>query len=131
MPSSRTRDSWGLARRTAGVASVLLAGVLLWAYGVLFVEGGSMEPALHAGDVLVFRRSSAGLCGGDLVVFEHRDALVVHRVVATLTDGTIRTQGDANRSVDAEPVTQGAVRGEVVAVVPVGCWADGVVGSAD
>jgi len=131
MPSRLTSDTWGLVRRVTGIVSVLVAAVLLWAYGVLFVEGGSMEPALHAGDVLVFRRSSAGLSGGDLVVFVHRDALVVHRVVAMLTDGTIRTRGDANGSLDAEPVTPGAVRGEVVAVIPAGRWADGVVGLAD
>lgn len=79
-----------------------------------------MEPALHAGDLIVYRRTGAILTQGDLVVFEHRGTLVVHRVVGVLKDGAVRTRGDANDVVDAEPVPAAAVRGEVALTVPAG-----------
>jgi signal peptidase I len=86
---------------------------------VILVAGGSMEPALTAGDLLVYRRGAA-IEPGDLVLFEHRDSLVVHRVVSTLRGGRLRTRGDANDTLDAAPVDSDAVRGEVVLVVPSG-----------
>lgn len=79
-----------------------------------------MEPALHAGDLIVYRRTGAALTQGDLVVFEHRGTLVVHRVAGVLRDGALRTRGDANDVVDAEPVPASAVRGEVALTVPAG-----------
>lgn len=79
-----------------------------------------MEPALHAGDVIVYRRTGAVLAQGDLVVFEHRDSLVVHRVAGVLRGGALRTRGDANDVVDAEPVPASAVRGEVAFTIPAG-----------
>lgn len=79
-----------------------------------------MEPALHAGDVIVYRRVGATLDQGDLVVFEHRGTLVVHRVAGVLRTGALRTRGDANDVMDAEPVPPDAIRGEVALTVPAG-----------
>jgi hypothetical protein len=56
----------------------------------------------------------------DLVVFEHRDTLVVHRVAGLLRDGALRTRGDANDVVDPGEVAAADLRGEVVLVLPVG-----------
>lgn len=105
------------------VAEVMLAVTLValgWTHGVLYVEGGSMEPALHAGDLIVYRRMGAVFGRGDMVVFEHDGTLVVHRVAGVLRDGALRTRGDANHVVDGEPVPASAVRGEVALTVPVG-----------
>ena len=87
-------------------------------HGVLLVQGSSMEPSVSSGDVIVYRRGATILEAGDLVVFEHRDALVVHRVAALLRDGTLRTRGDANPVADAVPLDASAVRGEVRIVLP-------------
>lgn len=100
------------------MAALLLA--VGWTYGVLYVEGSSMEPALSAGDVIIYQRARVSAGWDDLVVFEHRDSLVVHRVAGVLRDGSLRTKGDANRILDAEPVADGEVRGVVVLVVPFG-----------
>jgi len=110
-------------RRISGAA---LAAVLVacgWCYGILFIEGGSMEPAVSAGDFVVYRRVAIGPDQGDLVVFEHGGTLVVHRVAGLLRDGSIRTRGDANRFADMLPVEETAVRGEVVLVLPSGALA--------
>lgn len=118
---SKPTDQRGARLRS--IAEVVLAIVLValgWTYGVLYVEGGSMEPTLHAGDLIVYRRTGAMLAEGDLVVFEHRGSLVVHRVAGVLRDGALRTRGDANDTIDAEPVSASAVRGEVVLTVPTG-----------
>ncbi len=120
MPSRPTdrRHEW--LRR---VTELLLAGMLVaigWTHGVLFVEGGSMEPALFPGDLIVYRRIGIAPDRGDMIVFEHRGVLVVHRVAGLLREGALRTHGDANSSLDSDPVAPDSVRGEVVAVVPAG-----------
>lgn len=70
----------------------------------LVVEGHSMEPTYHSGDLIV-AHADAHYRPGEIVVFriklpgDHaRDALIVHRLVAIDPDGHITTQGD-NRSV--------------------------------
>lgn len=126
MPSKHTDTRYLGARRAAGMLLALVLVACGWTHGVLYVEGGSMEPALSAGDVLVYRRHGIRLERGDLVLFEHRGALVVHRVAGTLRGGRLRTRGDANDSLDVTPVEPGAVRGEVVLVVPSGALAERV-----
>jgi len=98
-------------------------------HGVLFVEGGSMEPALVAGDLIVYRRIQVTPDRGDLVVFRHAGTLVVHLVAEALRGGSIRTAGDANKTLDLEPVGDDDVCGEVVAVLPAGRIAGGLAGS--
>jgi len=93
-----------------------------WTHGVLYVEGGSMEPALSAGDLIVYRRVGATPDRGDMVVFEHDGQLVIHRVAGLLRGGALRTRGDANNAVDRDAVEATLVRGEVVAHLPAGRW---------
>jgi signal peptidase I len=120
MPSRHTDARFRVARRVAGFLLALVIVATGWTHGVLSVQGGSMEPALHAGDLVVYQRRSARVRAGDMVLFEHGDALVVHRVAAVLRDGRLRTYGDANRSLDVDPVEPQSVRGRIVAVVPTG-----------
>jgi signal peptidase len=120
MPSSRTDDRFRWPRR---VAEWLLAGMMVaagWTHGFVYVEGASMQPALTPGDLLVYRRHQPRLEHGELVVFEHEGSLVVHRVVGVFRDGSLRTKGDANERLDADPIAEDAVRGEVVLVIPCG-----------
>lgn len=100
-------------------------------HGILYVEGSSMEPTLVAGDLIVYRRPGGAWQRGDLVVFEHRGTLVVHRVAGLLHAGSLRTRGDANGSLDAAPVGPDEVRGKVLAVVPAGRVAAWLAGSVD
>lgn len=79
-----------------------------------------MEPALSPGDVIVYRRIGAHIEQREMVVFEHRGTLVVHRVAGALRGGSLRTRGDANTTLDPAPVESDDVRGEVVLVLPSG-----------
>ncbi len=83
--------------------------------GVSVVLTGSMEPALHAGDLIVVKATDE-IYERQVVVFEDGGSLVVHRVIAF--DGeTVTTQGDANNVADA-PVAREAIKGELMFSVP-------------
>jgi len=84
-------------------------------YGSAVVLSGSMEPALSVGDLIIV--SEAEPYGeNDIVVFQSRNSLVVHRIIEINGDSLI-TQGDANNTADT-PIDKSVVKGKVVAVVP-------------
>lgn len=126
MPSRPTERRHEWLRKGAELVLAATLVAIGWTHGVLFVEGGSMEPALFSGDFIVYRRVGIVPDRGDMIVFEHRGVLVVHRVAGLLREGAFKTRGDANDSLDAEPVAGTSVRGEVVLVVPAGRIADGL-----
>lgn len=113
-----------LKRGAMLVASVAVAAGV-WAVGareVAFVRvaGGSMYPALRAGDVCIVRLKGR-FETGDVVLFRepgHRTR-VLHRVRALGADGVV-TQGDANPVADFEPLPPRSVIGRVAVVVPLG-----------
>lgn len=111
-----------MARRVLGGTALALWIWVAATHGVAIVGGASMAPVLAPGDVVVYRRGAQGVAVGDLVVFTHPEwsGGVVHRVVGVADDGALSTRGDANRTVDREPVTRDRVRGIAVAVVPSG-----------
>lgn len=82
------------------------------------VAGGSMEPALTPGDVVLVR-TGAPLRTGEVVLFRDRGSLVLHRLKRTTTSGWI-TRGDANPVDDARPLSRSRVVGVAVARVPFG-----------
>ncbi|MBN1193477.1 MAG: signal peptidase I [Coriobacteriia bacterium] len=129
MPSKSADVRYGRVRRGAELLLLAVIVAFGWTHGVLYVEGGSMEPALSAGDVIVYRRVRVVPERGDLIVFEHGGTLVVHRVAGLLHGGAMRTRGDANESSDATPVEAGDVRGEVLFVLPSGKAASRVAAS--
>jgi signal peptidase I len=118
-----SRDRWARAvrRLLGGLAGALWIFVAL-THGVAFVSGGSMEPVLHAGDIVIYRLGARGVMVGDLVVFAHPEwsGGVVHRVTSIDSDGSLVTRGDANPTDDSDAVTRDRVRGVAVAVVPSG-----------
>ena len=123
----------GIAGAFAGLSLVLIILMAaLWIKGALhpeetpavfglvplIVHTDSMAPAFQSGDLIIGVRTKAGeIKKGDVISF--RDpasptaAIVTHRVweVIRKEDGTIafRTKGDANRTVDEEPVPADAV----------------------
>ena len=131
MPSRPTERRYLWARRGAEALCAVIIVAIGWTHGVLYVEGGSMEPALSPGDVIVYRRPGVVWQRGDLVVFEHSGTLVVHRVAGKLRDGALRTRGDANESLDVAPVAPDDVRGKVLVVVPAGRFAAWLAASLD
>jgi signal peptidase len=105
------------------VATFLVASLLLgWRLQV--VESGSMEPIYPVGSLVVVRSiDPSDVRPGMALAFVPDDgrSLVTHRVIEVVTTGGgvgFRTQGDANRQPDPEPVPARAVRGQAAWAVP-------------
>jgi signal peptidase I len=94
----------------------------LRAFEPVRVAGGSMHPALHAGDLVLVARAREPSQGEIALVRLPGRGPVLHRVVELSDDGTVRTQGDANSAADLDPVATAHLSGTVVGVVPVGRW---------
>lgn len=84
-------------------------------YGAAVVLTGSMEPTIHANDLILVAEKPA-YAENDIAVYQSGNILVVHRIL-DITDGMVTTKGDANNAEDA-PVALSAVKGKVVGVVP-------------
>jgi signal peptidase len=106
----------------------LLAGTVpsLIGYESFVVFSGSMEPAIHVGDLaIVAPAKPVDLKVGDIVTYRLTDrpgVLVTHRIVQIGLDDKhnmiFTTKGDANNSADQVQVDQGAVLGRVAFSIP-------------
>ena len=83
--------------------------------GASVVLSGSMEPTLSVNDLIIVKQTDT-INVDDIVVFQSKDILVVHRV-KTIEGDVITTQGDANNVVD-DPVNRADIKGKVVATIP-------------
>ncbi len=115
---------WVRLLRQACVAAAVLAA-LAWVaprYGVIFVGGWSMAPAYVPGDLVVYTRRPDFVTERNVVLRTSAGAPrgVLHRVVAVLVDGTIRTKGDANATADIESVTSEQIAGVALGALPTG-----------
>ena len=120
------------ARRLLGglFALILTVGaVYLWPvrFGgrstLVLINGKSMEPTMHTGDVVILRQRSA-YQAGDIAVFRvpagqpGEGHPVVHRVIKVNPDGTFLFKGDNNTSFDPWDPTINDVLGKRVVLVP-------------
>lgn len=108
------------------LAIALLALILLparWGgfFGITLVSGESMEPAMVTGDV-AFTLKRPSYAVGDVIVYHPTDiesnALVIHRVIEALPDGSYVTQGDNRETADEWLPTTADIDGGVIAVLP-------------
>jgi signal peptidase I len=120
MPSSPDEARFAGVRWIAGALCLVMLGACVLTHGAVFVSGGSMEPALYAGDLVIYRRLGATPLPGEMLVFERDGERVVHRVVTVTLSGELRTKGDANTVADRDAVAVAGVRGVPVVIVPVG-----------
>ncbi len=112
MTATPVRRRGGL-RRARGVAGLVVAGLLLaLVRGVLVeplrVDGVSMEPGLHDGDVvLVGRRADVehDIRRGDLVVFRDPDGMLAVKRVVGLPGDRVRVL-DSVLEIDERPVAE-------------------------
>jgi signal peptidase len=96
-----------------------LAVLRISGFGIFVVTGGSMEPNVHKGSiVLVEPVAPSAVRVGDIVTFTSYDQVTTHRVIAIDASATgiaLRTKGDANEVGDPEaktfPGSVGLVRG--------------------
>jgi len=97
------------------------AAIRLLGLGTFIVTGGSMEPSIHKGAlVLVQPVSPAEIQVGDVITFQQYDQTTTHRVIAIVESAqgrTFKTKGDANTVADPEdktfPGAVGIVRGSL------------------
>ena len=110
-----TRAYWSAAA-LALVLTTQLAG-----FRLLVVSGNSMGPSIRNGDLVITARLWPGGEVGDVVLVERPSdgQLLLHRVMEQGA-GWRRTQGDASLSPDAERISDAAVLGGLVAVIPTG-----------
>ena len=117
---------WALLGLVGGILGVYvyiwnanqLAGNRLpmpFGYGFSVVLSGSMEPELSVNDLIVVRASDS-YAVGDVVVYQSKGELIVHRVVE-LNGQEVVTKGDANNAADA-PIAYEQLKGKVVGRVP-------------
>lgn len=96
-------------------------------FGSYIVTGGSMEPTIHKGSlVLVQPVSPSAVKLGDVITFQQYDQTTTHRVISvsqTAQGLTFMTKGDANSVADPEAKTFPGQVGIVRFVVPVAGYA--------
>lgn len=84
-----------------------LAAVRLSGHSLLVVTGGSMEPTIHKGSVVLVQPvDPSDVRVGDVTTFALRGETVTHRVIETRVGDEGRlflTKGDANPVADPEP----------------------------
>ncbi len=104
--------------------TLLLGFVLLLAlprispFDVLIVRGGSMEPAIHVGSIVVVDRNSRTPAVGTPTAFlDGESTLITHRVISVDKNG-YETKGDANATADLGRRSAAQVYGTVVVSIP-------------
>lgn len=95
-------------------------------YKVVIVRSGSMEPTIHTGSIVVYRKA-ADYQKNQIIVFNNKSAgtqnkiMVVHRLIdITQKDGQnlYQTKGDANKVPDESVTTKDDIVGKVLFTVP-------------
>lgn len=100
-------------------AIVLLAPFVGWHLDS--VLSGSMEPAIHTGDLAILGPlATSDIQVGDIIAYHNGNVEVCHRVTAVEGGDQVRfiTKGDANRSPDGTPVTPDKVNGKLAFSIP-------------
>src|SRR5205814_6997425 len=102
--------------------SLLFVGIRALGMASFVVTGGSMEPTIHKGSLVIDEPVSADkLRLGDVITFDHYDQTTTHRIVGIegSANGTMfSTKGDANQVSDPEPLTFPGRVGLVKLAVP-------------
>ena len=89
--------------------SLLFVGIRALGMATFVVTGGSMEPTIHKGSLVIDQPVTADkLRLGDIITFDHYDQTTTHRIVGvegSATGTMFSTKGDANQVTDPEPIT--------------------------
>lgn len=91
-----------------------IPGVL--GYKPVIVLSGSMEPAIHTGDLILLHKADASqLKEGDVICYLVSGKAITHRIVEIKGEenGQVSyiTQGDANNAADQQPVAEDQIQG--------------------
>ena len=99
---------------------ILAVGLASWFY-MSVVVSGSMEPALHKGDMVIINYNFHSIKKGDIIVYCAswlQNKPVIHRVIAIEKGPPDEiyyiTKGDNNKNFDSEPVSYEEVISKVI-----------------
>ena len=88
--------------------SLLFVAIRTLGMATFVVTGGSMEPTIHKGSLVIDEPVTADtLRLGDIVTFDHYDQTTTHRIVGiegSANGPMFSTKGDANQVTDPEPL---------------------------
>jgi len=102
--------------------SLLFVGLRAMGLATFVVTGGSMEPTIHKGSLVIDEPVTADkLRLGDVITFDHYDQTTTHRIVGvegSATGSMFSTKGDANEVTDPEPLSFPGRVGLVKLAVP-------------
>ncbi|HEY8806974.1 MAG TPA: signal peptidase I [Candidatus Limnocylindria bacterium] len=102
--------------------SLFFVGVRAMGLATFVVTGGSMEPTIHKGSLVIDEPVSADkLHLGDIITFDHYDQTTTHRIVGvegSANGAMFSTKGDANTVTDPEPLSFPGRVGLVKLAVP-------------
>ena len=89
------------------------------------IRGGSMQPILKAGDVVIVKPCDPeNIQIGDIILFNNSEKWIMHRVIdIKRSSGALEftTKGDANKIAD-QPITLRQVNGKAVLKIPKIGW---------
>jgi signal peptidase len=120
-----SENSFPLGWILTALASMLLAWFAVGLFPVKpsVIPTGSMVPVFNPGDiVMVLKVSPENIKLGDIIEFRTETINVVHRVIEIEKNGNFVTKGDANDTIDADPVDPRNVNGKVMFTVPKVGW---------
>lgn len=102
--------------------SLLFVGIRALGMATFVVTGGSMEPTIHKGSLVIDEPVTADtLRLGDIITFDRYDQTTTHRIVGvegSATGPMFSTKGDANQVTDPEPLAFPGRVGLVKLAVP-------------
>ena len=95
---------------------VTLACAWMMGYKIIRINGFSMEPTIHYGNIIVVREvfTQDELEVGDIITFTRDGAAFVTHRIYSMAGEKIVTKGDPNRSTDPGYITLDNVVGEIV-----------------
>ena len=97
---------------------ILFSYLLLMSPFLVVVSSESMEPTLKVGDIVVLSHRDPQI--GDVIVYQHGDILIIHRLVGE-EQGYYITKGDnyeTNKYPDPRKVSPSDVRGVAILRIP-------------
>ena len=101
---------------------LVFVGLRAAGFATFVVTGGSMEPTIHKGSLVIDQPTTADkLKLGDVITYDRADQTTTHRIVGVegSANGTLfSTKGDANTVGDPEPMTFPGRVGLVKLAVP-------------
>lgn len=103
--------------------AILIAGTLilprLFGYIPYIVTSGSMEPEISTGSIAFINTKNGEIDDNEVIAFSVGDSVVLHRVVSYNKEAdSYVTKGDANNTVDVNPVRKSEIIGTYKTSIP-------------